>query len=292
MRLFTSGCLLKLLERNLQSIRDPRALSVISQELARLNHNVNDKIRRFESRERPFPAIESFDRSTGLDASILEPNAPWKRVTIEETHIPGMISNEECKYYYYIGKFYSGRGEVVELGPWLGKSTFHILEGLKDNPNFRNKKLHVFDDFVWRGSWMDDKVSSEERLENHQDFRFLFEKYTASFRNQMLVEKRKIALYDGNETVPLLEWEKGPVEIMYVDCGRTFEANQGWYDKFRRSFIRDRTLIIMQDWRLHREVPVKWYNQTKQFTDSKGDEIQLIHEVEDGGLATFLFRGK
>ena len=48
---------------------------------------------------------------------------------------------------------------------------------------------------------------------------------------------------------------------------------------------------MMQDWRLHREVPVQWYNQTKQFTDSKGNQIELIHELTNGGLATFLFRG-
>jgi hypothetical protein len=48
----------------------------------------------------------------------------------------------------------------------------------------------------------------------------------------------------------------------------------------------------MQDWRLWREIPEKWFNQTKQFTDSKSHLMEEIHEVSDGGIATFLYKGK
>src|SRR5439155_13855185 len=97
----------------------------------------------------------------------------WARIPLEDCDIPGMISREERRYYQYIGKFYSGQGEIVELGPWLGCSTFYILSGLAKNPNFAAKHLHVYDDFVWRASWMNDKVGESERLANHQDFQFL-----------------------------------------------------------------------------------------------------------------------
>jgi predicted O-methyltransferase YrrM len=66
-----------------------------------------------------------------------------------------MISPEECKYYRWLGRFFTGAGAVVELGPWLGCSTVHILAGLERSPGFRDRRLHVFDDFVWRSSWMD-----------------------------------------------------------------------------------------------------------------------------------------
>jgi hypothetical protein len=42
---------------------------------------------------------------------------------------------------------------------------------------------------------------------------------------------------------------------------------------------------------VHKEIPVKWYNQTKQFTDSKGASLELVHELCHGGIATFLYRG-
>lgn len=269
----------------------PQALEMRYDKLVGLSQLVGDELRRERSKGISLPVISSFDGQEALRTSIMAPNAPWMRVPIETVAVPGMISDEECRYYTYIGRFHTGAGEAVELGPWLGRSTHYILNGLRPNPHFRGKRLHVFDDFVWRPSWMDNHVGETERLQNHQEFRFLFEKYTAAIAGDLLVERRKIIDYDGNEHLPALEWKGGPVEVLYVDCGRTFAVNDRWYSVFREAFIPNRTLIVMQDWRLHREVPVRWFNQTKQFTDSKGGQLDLVHEVNNGGVATFLFRG-
>jgi hypothetical protein len=205
---------------------------------------------------------------------------------------PGMISDEECRYYSWIARYYAGIGAAVELGPWLGKSTRYILQGLRANPIFKGRKLHVVDDFIWRASWMNDKVTAAEQLPDGQDFRFLFEKYSRALLPDVVIEQRRITSHGDNDHVPPLEeWSHGPVELLYVDCGRTFEVNEAWYRLFSKSFIPDRTVIMMQDWRLHREVPAQWFNQTKLFTDSKGAQLTLIHELESGCLATFLYRG-
>ena len=270
---------------------DIRKLEALSQHLTELTNDVNDRIRCVRAQTFQTPEIGSFDGQQKLTISVQEDNPPWAKIHPEDCNIPGMISREQRRYYQYIGQFYSGRGQVVELGPWLGCSTFHIVKGLATNPHFAAKKLHVYDDFVWRSVWMNDKVRESERLLNHEDFQFLFEKYTSSFQRYLQVEKRKITTFDGNDHVPQLIWSGASIEILYVDCGRTFEANEAWYRIFSSSFIPNRTLLIMQDWRLHRE-PVQWYNQTKQFTDSKDGNLQLIHEVQDGGIATFLYRSQ
>ncbi|ABQ27328.1 hypothetical protein [Geotalea uraniireducens] len=281
-----------ILEKILLQIDDVKKLSSISDALSTLKNAVEGRIRQSKLGKLPVPAIASFDNSELLTHSILQYQSPWQHMKITTVDIPGMISQEECRYYAYIGKFYSGRGALVELGPWLGRSTYFIVEGLKENPNFTDKKLHVIDDFVWRSSWMNDKVPPSEQLDDHQDFQFLFDRYSASFCNLLTVEKRRISLYDGNEAIPLLTWNGSPIEILYVDCGRTFDANQAWYEQFCHSFIPGKTLIILQDWGRHREVPVQWFNQIKQFIDSKAEELQLVHELRYGDIATFLFTGK
>jgi hypothetical protein len=235
------------------------------------------------------PEIRSFDDVSRVAVSVMSPSAAWMKIVPEKLSSPGMISTEEAQYYEYIGSFYEGVGRAVELGSWLGASTHHIVRGLRTNPNFANEKLHVFDDFVWRTSWMDQHVSHDERLPNHSSFLHLFEKYTKDIQDSISVHRVKITDYDGNEELPLLSWDHGQIELLYVDCGRTFEANQAWYNRLRSSFIPNRTLIMMQDWRLHRELPRKSYNQTLLFTESKGSELRQIHEVTDGGLSTFLF---
>jgi hypothetical protein len=270
---------------------DMKDLEQLSQTLIRMSNQVEGVVRQMRARESDLPRVLSFDRKKRFEACVLEDHTSWANVVLEETGIPGMISQEERKYYSYIGQFYQGRGEVVELGPWLGCSTSYILRGLMGNPNFSGKSVHVYDDFVWRASWMNEKVSEAEQLDNHEDFQFLFDKYTIALKDYLIVEKRKISICDGNDSVPRLVWSGDPIELLYVDCGRTYEANAAWYQLFVDFFIPNSTLIIMQDWGLHRELPVKWYNQTKQFTDSLDLELQLVHELKSGDIATFLYRG-
>jgi hypothetical protein len=47
----------------------------------------------------------------------------------------------------------------------------------------------------------------------------------------------------------------------------------------------------MQDWQLYKEQPPQPWNQTKQFTDSKGAALELVHELRDGAVGAFRFHG-
>jgi hypothetical protein len=203
-----------------------------------------------------------------------------------------MLTDVEKQYYTYIGRFYSGAGEVVELGPWLGCSTFYILQGLLDNPRF-NRSLYVFDDFTWRSAWMDKWIEDTpiQKPENHASFEHLFRAQMKSVGEHIVVERAKFSDYDGNEDVPSMAWELRAIEMCYVDCGRTLAVNDSWYRLLSPHFIPDKTLIIMQDWQNHKAIPERFWEQTKIFTDSKGRSLELIHEVRFSGIASFLFRG-
>jgi hypothetical protein len=101
-----------------------------------------------------------------LQTYLMEDQSPWMQGTgkFDPIAMPGMISEEEARYYEYIGGRYRGHGEAIELGPWLGKSTRHIIRGLDKNPKFFGKQLYVFDDFVWRSSWMNLHIGDREQL--------------------------------------------------------------------------------------------------------------------------------
>ena len=228
-----------------------------------------------------------------LVRSILESNAPWDEAEVPRCDIPGMLTDSEKKYYCYIGAYYSGWGEIVELGPWLGLSTFYVCSSLLKNTHFINRKLHVFDDFTWRSSWMDKWLVGTGIVSpgNHASFQQIFESQLGDLMNNIIVERRKICDYDGNEHLPTLEWHGGVIEMLVVDCGRSLAVNEAWWAIFSPSFVPDKTLIIMQDWQNHKRVPEVFWENTKIFTDSKGQQLDLIHEVKDAGIATFLFRG-
>jgi hypothetical protein len=276
--------------------RDPRRLAHGRDRILQIAVLLDDRIRRVSGRSGSVPEIRSYDGRSTVSISICERNPPWSGRQVAEVEMPGMVTLEERQYYDYLGSFYSGRGEVVELGPWLGLSTLAIWGGLHSNPHFARRKLHVFDDFVWRSSWMDkwltEKHPVPQRPRHHDSFLPLFDHYTQAIRDDLIVERRQIAPYDGNEALPPLSWPAGAVEMLFVDCGRTFEVNESWFKVFSPFFIPKRTLLVLEDWQTHREVPTSWYNQIKQFTDSKGSELQQIHELRDGTVATFLYEGK
>lgn len=249
-----------------------------------------NKLRKVESNEIEIPTKFNHNKIPLLKQFVRQENAPWKSLETKEYSIPTMISHEEKQYYNYIGQFYSGQGEIIEIGPWLGASTHYIVDGLLNNPNFASKKLHVFDDFIWRSSWMDEYLPPNERPVNHGDFQPLFNKYLSDVQQYIQVTKGKIAEHDGNQDIPQIIWNNGLVELLYIDCGRDFEINEDWYKIFSPYFIPNITLLIMQDWGLHKELPFRWYNQTKQFTESKGNKLQIIHELTAGNIATFLYK--
>jgi hypothetical protein len=276
-------------------------LSVVvkaSDEFLILRYKTQEVVRRKISRTNPdvVPLKSSSDGEV-LRKSVLERNAPWERcLPVKDDSIPGMLTESEKKYYRYISKFYSAGGCIVELGPWLGLSTYHIISGLRENPRFQGK-IYVYDDFVWRSSWMDKWLEGTNLVkpQNHASFKDLFvqQMFTAGISDLLIVKEQKISPYDGNDHLPTIEWDlEEPIELIIVDCGRTLLVNEGWWATFSPSFIKDKTLIVMQDWQLHKQVPELFYNQIKTFTDSKNGEIELVHEVPNAGIATFLYKGK
>lgn len=264
-----------------------------SDELLRLRLITQEVLRQRQARKdsRVIPALLS---CTGqpLVRSVMEVNAPWENVYIARCNIPGMLTDSERRYYGYITGFYSGLGDVVELGPWLGLSTHYIISSLLKNPHFATRKLHVIDDFTWRASWMNKWLvgTSIPALDNHASFQHLFESQLSDLLDNLIVTRQKICDYDGNEALPLLEWKGGPIELLIVDCGRTLAVNEAWWQVFASSFIPNRTLIVMQDWQNHKRVPEIFWENTKIFTDSKEQQLELVHEVKNAGIATFLYR--
>ena len=259
-------------------------------DLELLNLKIEDKLRILKNNY--LPDFERYDHSgkNKLKRWVMNKKAPWTLINPPSFKITGVLTREEIQYYHYITEFFTGEGEVVELGPWLGLSTHHLISSLTKNPNFNEKQLHVYDDFIWRSNWMDQHLNVKEELPgNYQDFFHLFTKSTHSIKEKIRVNKGKFSNAPGNEHIAQIEWLGSPIEMIIVDCGRTFKVNEGWYKIYSKYFIPGKTLIIMQDWRLHRQRPRKPFNQTLQFTEMH-PELDMIHEICNGGTATFLYK--
>lgn len=61
--------------------------------------------------------------------------------------IPAMLSDDEKSLYFRTARAYTGIGAVMEIGPWLGASTFQICRGLEESGHTWH--LTVLDRFKW-----------------------------------------------------------------------------------------------------------------------------------------------
>jgi hypothetical protein len=270
-------------------LRDPADVREMLDWYSRQRLDLAARLRGHAAGTARLPEILADDGHERLAASVRLERPPWAWAAPSPCDVPGMLSDEERRYYEYVGRFYSGAGAAVELGAWLGCSTFHLIAGLGRNPRFAGRRLAVFDAFVWH-AYMEDYHHGG--LAPGDSFRPLFERFTAALAPSLRVEAVRFADEPANRHLPALAWRDGPIELCVVDCGRTYDVNDAWYRALGPHFIPDRTLVVMQDWGTHRELPERWYNQTKQFTDSRGEELELVHELAFGTAATFLFRGR
>ena len=268
-----------------------KVLRWTADEALKLRRRCEERVRQIEARSgrRPLPPIASFSGEP-LTRLVLERQEPWDALAPPPCTIPSMLTEAERRYYLWIGRFYAGAGAAVEIGTWLGSSTWHAVQGLRANPRFQGP-LHAFDDFVWRSSndrWLAGTGLTAPPL--HASFEPLFREQTRDVAAHVVAERRRLSVYDGNESVPELSWSGGPIELLFVDCGRWLAVNEAWWKTLSPHFIPGRTLVVMQDWQNHKRVPELFWENTKIFTDSKGDALDLVHEVRGSAIATFLYR--
>lgn len=128
--------------------------------------------------------------------------------------------------------------------------------------------------------------------ENHAPFKHIFDMNLREYATYICAQQAKLCDFDGNEDVPDITWEGRDIELCFVDCGRMMETNMAWYRIFSPFFIKNKTLIVMQDWQNYKAVPPQWWENTKMFTDRLSDSLDLIHEVRGSGIGTFLYRGQ
>lgn len=119
--------------------------------------------------------------------------------------LPGMTSAAECRYLYWLTSTqFEGAGTVLEVGPWLGRSTVHLAAGLRDGGHAA--KLHCFDGFTWA---FGDSAKSGLALRPGQNFQPYFERNVAPFAARIVARRGKIAD---------LTWDGGPIGLLFLDA--------------------------------------------------------------------------
>ena len=159
--------------------------------------------------------------------------------------IPGMLAPEECEYLGEVASRVQGRGRVVELGCFLGRSTVSLVDGLRANPRAILPML-TYDSFR-----LDGFAAShfDLSLRAGDDFQPLFRDFVGKDRlasmavravwvPENLTEVSEHALYPEQE----------PIELLFVDLAKSWRLHKAVLQAFGRHMV-DGAVLIEQDFR-------------------------------------------
>jgi hypothetical protein len=180
----------------------------------------------------------------------------WIDVPLTDVpQVPGMTNIDELKYFYWCcaTKHQPGR-RVVELGPYVGRSTMALAAGLRRSADPHGKVVSV-DRFLWEpwtiANTLDDTLdglseSQRARLKPGE----LQPKEGDSFLPlfQIFTEDLKDSIHVVNAELEAYRWSGEPIDVLMVDAAKSWDA----LDQIVRQFfpcLVDGATVIHQDYK-------------------------------------------
>jgi hypothetical protein len=144
----------------------------------------------------------------------------------------------------YARETYTGAGEIVDLGCWLGATTVSFAKGLRRNSRLASEKkrhrIHSYDLFRWHPT-MDREVRGtplEGKYREGDSFLPEFEQRTANWREYF-------SLNAGN--LKATTWTGGPIELLFVDAMKWPDTAAFIVKSFYPHLIPGVSLVAHQD---------------------------------------------
>jgi len=237
---------------------------------------------------------------------LIQPVSTFNKIDKNLVKLPllGMTSNQERSYAkYYTENEYTGQGEIVDLGSWLGSFTLPLILGLKNNKNYdklKEKQIHVYEGFIWESSWMEKEVIGTKLEGKYKEG----DNFLDSFLEQISPYQDMVKINMGDLTTMTWEKEK-PIEFLLVDAIKNWDLTNHIIQQFFPALIPNVSLIQHQDFchyncswihlimyrfrdyfepilyvpngsvifRNIKSIPEEYYHQTYSFTDFSSVEI-------------------
>jgi hypothetical protein len=238
------------------------------------------------------------DAAHHLHGRFLLGERPWANVKFTfPSQLPTMISEEERRYLHWLGKsFWTGQGNLVEIGPWLGGSTYCLASGMAENPAKAGiHKLFVYDSFEWRPFMA---ARAKLPLEPGASFQPYFEQNVQAYRDLIVAERRVLpddaiphdpVVVGVRHVAPnpgdVLRWESSrPIEVLFVDGAKSWDGLLHLLKETHGSLVAGRSLIVCQD---YKHWSCYW---VAAIIELLSDRFQLQHLLDYNTVAFLLLR--
>jgi glycosyltransferase involved in cell wall biosynthesis/SAM-dependent methyltransferase len=197
---------------------------------------------------------------------------------------PSMLTEGDKAVYYDAARTYRGEGTIVDGGCFVGGTTHHLVQGLKDNPAFDaddpalEKVIKVYDLFQ-----VDEDYILEHLERNFPKRSFeLGGSFESVFREQMATDARFLEVFPGDVMKSGYTFDR-PIEVLGVDLCKALPVT----DYVLRTFfprVLPGGLVIQQDF-IHEFHPHIHLSMLRL-----DDYFDLEAEMKWGGSVTFRLR--
>jgi hypothetical protein len=216
---------------------------------------------------------------------------PWRELKFDlPSHIPTMITREEIRYLRWLTEaLWDDSGHVVEMGPWLGGSTFCLAAGMRARSSETRHKLHVFDSFEWR-EFMSErsplKVANGASFEPHfqanlAPFADLVVSKCAVLPDELLATDASLAEYRQAEAKEQARfaWRDGPIQLLFVDGAKSWTGMRHLLLETAPSWIPGKTILVCQD---YKHWGCYWVTA---LTELLSHRLRVIHVIQRNTVA-------
>lgn len=136
----------------------------------------------------------------------------FKKFQALTNSIPGMISQDQATLLFYLSTFSQIRGDIIEIGSWLGKSTVFLAKGCKVSGN---GVVHAIDTF--KGNIGKEKMYEAPLREGETIYR----RFMKNIKSAALEKYVKVYKTTSKEARKII---RSKARILFIDGCHEYEA--------------------------------------------------------------------
>ncbi len=205
-----------------------------------------------------------------------------------------MLADEETQYLFWLGRdVWSGRGVVLEIGPWLGGSTVCLAAGMHASGRDAGGRLHAVDNFLWREFMA---ARAPLPLAVGDSFEPFFLRNLGAFRDIVVSHARALPdervagdheaaakRFAEATSVPMFDGIPGrdDVEILFVDGAKSWRGMRHLLLTMSDRLVPGTSLLVCQDYKYW---GTYWVPMMMACVDRY---VEPVHDVRGGTTVAF-----
>lgn len=154
----------------------------------------------------------------------------------------GMLGSEERLMLHWLTREgFSGRGQVIDAGAFVGASAFALASGLAERTSFLDPgvKVHSFDYFQAMDRYVIDDITQKFRkIAMGDSYLDIFQRQTSAYKDWIIECPGDFSQYS---------WNQDKIGVLFIDICKTQNLNSRVIQNFFPHLVPNASFVVHQD---------------------------------------------